>query len=195
MNEHKEDSSSLLRSPKGEYKAGLKSPLYQSNSLKFGMASSLFTNPTRIATRSKGEKIQLPLLYKEISLRISRQLKVIQNIQVICKEKEVKKNVCSRKIVRFQVRSLRILTVLCHFTAMTRNHLASISFSVLMLHLIVILKVWFPPASFGNSWKKCKSLVLTLDSESETLGEGPSSLCFNKHSKWFWCIYFHGVVV
>lgn len=131
MNEHKEESSLLLLSPKGKYKAGLKSPSYQSKSLNFGMAPSLFTNPIRIATRSKGGKIQLPLLYKAISLRISRQLKVIQNIKAV----ELKKNVCSGKTVRFQVKSPRFLTAFCHFTAMTWDHWASVSFSVLKLHL------------------------------------------------------------
>lgn len=57
MNEHKEDSSLLLLSPKGKYKAGLKRPSHQSKSLRLGMASSsLFTNPIRIATRSKGRR-------------------------------------------------------------------------------------------------------------------------------------------
>lgn len=114
MNEHKEDSSLLLLFPKGKYKAGLKSPSYQCKSLKFGMAPSSLHKSNKNSYQIQGEKIQLPLLYKAISLRISRQLKVIQNI----KAEEVKKNVCSTKTVRFQVRSPRFFTAFCRFTAM-----------------------------------------------------------------------------
>lgn len=53
----------------------------------------------------------------------------------------------------------------------------------------VVLKVWSRPSVTGIAWELVKTKVLRPHprQESETQRLGPSDLCFNKPTRWFWC--------
>lgn len=141
--------------------------------------SSPFPNPVRVVTRSKGGKIQFPLLYNSILLRISREPKVIQSIKAV-----EGKNVGSRKTVRFYLRCPRFSSALCHFTATTEATVSLFPFLYLS-HIsltAVTLKGPYPPALPGNLLEmQINSLYPRLRIRNS--GVGPSNLCCNKSTK------------